>query len=163
MKVVEGIATVEDIDSFVSKLGEIGERYGVAVQALDARYVVGREHLETAVRLANRAVERGEAIADDRAVEILCFAAGRRQINRAMAMGVEEGEVPVVVVVDGDGEEGGAVEAVEELLEGAPTLGEYDEARVREFFDVSDPELEAAEGDLAGIVRERVALLVVNR
>ena len=214
MEVVEGVAVVADVDAFVADLADVGAEHGVAVQAFDARYVVDREHLERAVALANRAVARGEAIADDRAVEILCYAAGRRQIERALTMGVDAGEVPVVVVVDGGGdggratavdgergedgdggegyedggegcEDGGegcedgnggegdeeaataneaaAARAVAARLEPASTLGDVDEARVRQFFDVTDTELAAAGGDLAGLVRERVALLVVNR
>ena len=71
MQVVEGTATVADVDEFVERLGAIGDEYGVAVQAFDARYVVDRAHLERAVELADRAFERGEGIARDRAVEIL--------------------------------------------------------------------------------------------
>jgi len=94
MEVVEGVATVDDIDAFVERLGAVGEDHGVAVQAFDARYVVDREHLERAVELADRAFARGDAIARDRSVEILLYAAGRRQINRALEMGVGEGESP---------------------------------------------------------------------
>jgi len=49
------------------------------------------------------------------------------------------------------------------LLEPAETLGEYDPERVREFFDVTDRELAATDGDLSALVCERVAMLVVDR
>jgi len=166
MEVVEGTATVADVDEFVERLGAIGDEYGVAVQAFDARYVVDRAHLERAVELADRAFERGEGIARDRAVEILLYAAGRRQINRALAMGVGEGESAVVAVVHdptGNGDEGAPATAVAELLEPDETLGQYDEALVREFFEIGDTELDATSGDLADLVRERVALLTVER
>jgi KEOPS complex subunit Cgi121 len=162
MRVVEGVVTVADVDAFVARLGEIGEEHGAAVQAFDARYVVGREHLERAVDLANRAAERGDAIARERAVEILLYAAGRRQINRALEVGVSEGGCPAVVVVDG-GEEVGAAEAVRDLLEPAETLGEYDRERVMAFFEVSERELAATAGTLADLVCERVALLTVQK
>ena len=97
MRVIEGRATVDDVDDFVERLGEIGDAHGVVVQTFDARYVVDREHLERAVSLADRAFDRGEAIARDRAVEILLYAAGRRQINCALAMGVGEGDRPLQV------------------------------------------------------------------
>jgi KEOPS complex subunit Cgi121 len=167
MRVIEGEATVEDLDGFLDRLGAIGETHGVAVQAFDARYVVDREHLRRAVELANRAVRRGEAIARDRAVEILLYAAGRRQIDRSLAMGVAEGHSRVVVVVDaGSGTEDGeaaAADAVREVLTPAATLGDYDPGLVRDFFDVTDTELAATEGTLADAVHERVALLVVER
>ncbi|GGO03243.1 MULTISPECIES: KEOPS complex subunit Cgi121 [Haloarcula] len=162
MEVVDGIATIEDVAEFVTELDAIGERYDATVQAFDARYVVDRSHLERAVALAERARERGDTIADDFGVEILLYAAGRRQINRALAMGVSEGECPVVAVVVG-GDEAGAAEALQALLESGETLDEYDPERVRSFFDVSDAELAATDGTLADAVRERVALLPVEK
>lgn len=105
MELVEGRATVEDVDEFVARLGAIGDEHGCTVQAFDARYIVSRTHLERALTLADRARERGEAIARERAVEILLYAAGRRQIERALELGVSEGDQPVVVLVAA--EEGG--------------------------------------------------------
>ncbi|MEF8872104.1 MAG: KEOPS complex subunit Cgi121 [Haloarculaceae archaeon] len=166
MRVVEGTATVENVDAFVEELGAIGAEYGVAVQAFDARYVVGRDHLERAVALANRAAEREEMIARNRAVEILLYAAGRRQINRALEMGVDVGTSSAVVVVDGGpggGDEAGAAAAVRDRLDPAETLGEYDRERVMNFFDITERELAATDGTLADVVCERVALLTVER
>ncbi len=189
MELVEGVAAVDDVDGFVDDLRAIGDEHGVTCQTFDARLVVDREHLRRAVELADRAVARDDAIARSRGVEILLYAAGRRQIRRALAMGVDEGETPVVVLVDAppddssfggidpDGDtldgtdsaersvdaERAAAAAVADLLAPAETLGDYDPERVREFFDVGETELEAADGDLPALVRERVALLVVEK
>ncbi|WP_232703280.1 KEOPS complex subunit Cgi121 [Halobacterium wangiae] len=160
MRVVEGVASVDDVDAFVATLGDVGDEHGCAVQAFDADYVADRAHLESAVAHANRAFERGENVASDRAVEILLYAAGRRQIRRALAMGVDEGEHEVVVVVDGENE-AAAASAVADLLDERATLG-GDPAALREFFDVSDDEY-AVVDDLSGVVRERVALLDVEK
>jgi KEOPS complex subunit Cgi121 len=162
MEVVEGETAVSDVDTLVEEVAAIGEEHGSTVQAFDARYVVGREHLERAVTLAERARERGEAIADDRAVEILLYAAGRRQITDALGVGVSEGECPVVAVAVG-GDEEGAAAALRDLLEPANTLGAYDPGRVRAFFDITGEELAATESDLADVVLERVALLTVEK
>ncbi|MDG5778405.1 KEOPS complex subunit Cgi121 [Haloarculaceae archaeon H-GB2-1] len=162
MRIVEGVATVSDVDAFVADLAEIAEQFDSTVQAFDARYVVDRTHLRRAVALADRAIERDENVARDRAVEILLYAAGRRQINRALTMGVGEGETPVVVLVDG-GDVDGAAGTVESRLEPAETLGGYDPELVREFFAVSDAELRATDGDLPDVVHERVALLDVDK
>ena len=177
MKLLEGVARVPDLDAFLAVLDDVAAGHGAAVQAFDARYVVDREHLERAVELANRAVERDDAIARDRSVEILLYAAGRRQIRRALAMGVSAGECPVVVVVDAgparsgdDGDSGDKSEAraVDDLrdrldLTPEPTLGDYDPERVRAFFDVGDAELGAVAGTLEDVVLERVALLDVEK
>ena len=163
MELVEGVATAEDVDDFVAALGDVADAHDVTVQAFDARFVVSARHLERALELADRERERGEAIARDRAVEVLLYAAGRRQITRALELGVDEGETPVVVLVDGPGDEPAASEAVADLLEPAETLGHYDESRVRAFFDVGEAELAATDATLEDLVLERVALLVVER
>ena len=174
MKLIEGIAHVDDLDTFLTDLDAVADATGTTVQVFDARYVVDRTHLERAVELADRAFSRGENVARDRGVEVLLYAAGRRQINRALAMGVSEGEVPVVAVCVGDGGVEGeheeaerrvhdAAERVHNLLDSAETLGEYDEDLVREFFEVTDRELAATVGSLPDVVHERVALLDVEK
>jgi KEOPS complex subunit Cgi121 len=195
MRLVEGIAHVgpeadandgrgfADVDAFVAELGDVGDEYGVTVQVFDAWYVVSRRHLDRALELADRERARGDGIARDRAVEVLLYAAGRRQIERALEIGVSEGSTPAVVLVDGgDGGDGGddgtngsngetadvaaeaaAADAVRNLLEPAETLDDDDAERVREFFDVGDRELAATDATLEDLVLERVALLVVER
>lgn len=163
MKLVAGEASIEDVDAFVETLDEIGAKYECAVQAFDARYIAGRAHLAAAVEQANQAFERDDTIADDRGVEILCYAAGRRQINQALAMGVKEGAGPVVVVVDGR-DEADAVAAVEDLVTPGGVLGQVrDEVAICSFFDIPDAEREATSASLEELVIERVALLVINK
>lgn len=200
MRVVAGRADVDDVDRFVSWLHDVGETHGCAVQAFDARYVADESHLTAAVERANRAFARGETVARERSVEILLYAAGRRQIDQAVEMGVPAGaDVPMVVVVDADdqlndadpddtqlsgadsndtetqlgGDSGGeweldeiaAVEAIEKRLTvDESVLGRgRDEPLLREFFDISDAEVAVAATDLGGLVRERVALLDVEK
>jgi len=187
MRILEGRATVEDVDAVVAELAAIGDENGCTVQAFDARYLVGREQLDRAVELADRAIDRGENVARDRGVEILLYAAGRRQIDDALAMGVEAGEQDVAVLVDDvDAEDGAAADADAEAsdaeieareadaaaavrevlaLDERPTVGveRADEALVREFFDVTEAELAATDAELADIVLERVALLNVEK
>ena len=176
MRLVAGVARVDDVDAFLAALDRVAEAHGATVQAFDARYVVSRAHLRRAVELADRARERGEAVARERSVEILLYAAGRRQIDRALEMGVSEGETPVVVLVDG-GDEAAAAAAVAALdaveSAGAGARGDsdgardgvasYDAERVRRFFDVGEAELGVVAGDLADVVLERVALLDVEK
>ena len=193
MRLVEGIAHVgpeadandgrgfADVDAFVAELGDVGDEYGVTVQVFDARHVVSRRHLERALELADRERARGDGIARDRAVEVLLYAAGRRQIDRALEMGVGEGETPAVVLVDAEADddagsdeatrgepgaepdEAAAADAVRDLLAPGETLGDYDAERVREFFDVGERERAATDATLEDLVLERVALLVVER
>jgi KEOPS complex subunit Cgi121 len=174
MRLVEGVVDVDDVDAFVAELDGIASETGTTIQAFDARYVVSRRHLERAVELADRAIERGENVARDRAVEILLYAAGRRQITDALELGVSEGSNRVVVLVDAEsgaaGTDGNAAEAdaadavrsrVLDTVE--PTLGDYDAQRVCEFFEIGGDELAVVDDDLAALVCERVALLIVEK
>ena len=167
MRLVEGSVDFDDVDAFVERLSAVGESHGVTVQAFDARYVVSRAHLERAVELADRALERGENVARDRGVEILLYAAGRRQIDRALTLGVSPGTQLVVVLVDSTADdetaERDAATAVAEVVTTEGTLGRVDEERVRTYFDVSDRELAAVAGTLEDVVLERVALLDVEK
>lgn len=177
MELVEAKITVEGIDALLSELDAIGEEYGVAVQAFDARCVVDRQHLQRATELADRAFEREDAIARDRNVEILLYAAGTRQIDRALRFGLEEGTQPAVVVIHAPGEtdevgtaetetsESQAAAAVRSIDAVAPgsTLGEYDPKLVREWFDIGDDELAATDAGVAALVHERVVLLTVEK
>ncbi|WP_338740235.1 KEOPS complex subunit Cgi121 [Haloplanus salilacus] len=169
MIVVEGVATVDDLDAFLSDLDAVAADHDVTVQAFDARYVVDRRHLARAVDLTDRAFARGENVARERSVEILLYAAGRRQIDDALEMGVSEGRLPVAVVVtaaDDDGDrETAAADALRERLALDPTgtLDSTDSGRVRAFFDVTAAELDAVDGDLSDLIAERVALLDVEK
>ncbi|SDX74028.1 KEOPS complex subunit Cgi121 [Halobellus clavatus] len=164
MRLVEGVVDVDDVDSFVAAIDEISRETGATIQAFDARYLVSDRHLERAVELADRAIDRDEAIARDRAVEILLYAAARRQISDALELGVDEGPNRTVVLVDGGDERQAAAAVRSRLLTAVePTLGEYDPERVRTFFDVGDDELAVVDGDLEAVVLERVALLVVEK
>ena len=191
MELLECTLSVDDLDGFVADIGAIGDRHGVTIQAFDARYVADPSHLERAVELADRAIARGTNVARDRAVEILLYAAGRRQIDRALEMGVGEGENRSVLLVDAGstGNEGGreaegggktdtwdgnephtdetaALEDLAELdavVERKPTLEFRDEETLCAFFDITDAERGATDASLRALVRERVALLEVEK
>ncbi|TYT63687.1 KEOPS complex subunit Cgi121 [Natrialba swarupiae] len=186
MKLLECCLAIDDLDPFVADLAELGDRFDVTIQAFDARYVADRRHLERAVELADRSIDRGENVARDRAVEILLYAAGRRQIDRALEMGVSEGVNPAVVLIDAlpvepderHGEitdrasadradaEARALEAVRDLeavVATERTLDDRDESRLCAFFDVTDAEREATDASLPMLVHERVTLLEVEK
>lgn len=162
MRIIDGHAKIETPDQFVNEIGQISDETGSTIQFFDADYVAGERHLQRAIELAGRAIDRGTTIARDPAVEWLLYAAGRRQINRALEMGVSEGSVAVVGVVDG-GDEAKAVEAVEKLLASTEATEWGDSGTLREFFEIGEEELAVVDGNLESVVLERVALLTVER
>jgi len=167
MNTVAAPTTIDDLDEFLADIEAISEATGATIQCFDADYVAGDRHLRRAVELAARAREQGMAVADDPAVEILLYAAGRRQINQALEMGVDEGESSVVGVVTG-GDEAAAERQLRAVL-GATAADDTDrvilgdEETLRSFFDIGDAEVAVVDGDLESIVLERVALLDVEK
>lgn len=197
MRLLTGTAAVEIPDDAVADLDAVGERFDCTLQAFDARSVADAEHLRRAVELADRERGRGEGIARDRGVEILLYAAGRRQIDRALAMGIDAGETPAVVLASSDPaddavatddpvpvhdgtdlsttdgtdadapateRERAALGAVADFSWFAPdTVALGDPGRLRSFFEIGERETAATDASLADLVRERTALLVVDR
>ena len=169
MRTIAAATAIDNLDDFLAEIDAISEATGAAIQCFDADYVAGERHLRRAVELAARAREDGTAIARDPAVEILLYAAGRRQINQALEMGVSEGETDVVSVVSG-GDEAAAEAEMRELLgasdastDSDDSVPRGDEDTIKSFFDIDDGELGVVDGELEDIVIERVALLDVEK
>lgn len=163
MRIVDGWADIDDVDSFLDELDSIADDHGSVVQAFDTRYVAGQAHLEAAVDRANRAFDHDDTIADDRAIEILCYAAGRRQIERAMALGVKAGRCPVAAVIDGGAEDDAAGD-LQEHIESDAVLGvARDDDLIMDFFNITEPERSATDAGLEALVIERVSLLAVEK
>lgn len=189
LRLVEGHVSIDDLDAFLASLDAIADETGAVIQAFDAALVVSDAHLREATRLAARAIARRETVARDPGVEILLYAAGRRQIDRALELGVSAGEQRTVVLVADLGDVPGtdrptadldaAAAAIERIVgsadhdgdidEGRPPTGDnngtraFDEERVRAYYGITDRELAATAGDVADVVRERVALLDVEK
>ncbi|EMA68346.1 KEOPS complex subunit Cgi121 [Halorubrum kocurii] len=179
-RLVAGTAAIDDLDAFLSALDGIAAETGAVVQAFDADLIVSAAHLREATRLAARAIARDDAVARDPGVEVMLYAAGSRQIDRAFALGVEEGRQRTVVLVADFGAVPGAerpdadldtaAASVADLLASGTDPGgnrefdpSFDAERVREFYGIGDREVAATAGNLADIVRERVALLDVEK
>lgn len=148
------------VEAFLKTLSAISSETGATIQAFDAAYVAGEDHLARAVELAERAMERGENVADSLSVEILLYAAGRRQIDRAMEMGVDVRTTEVVVLVIGEGAEA-AETAVRDAIKPEPVAPDTD--TLQEFFEITQSERAATDADLEAQVCERVALLEVRK
>ncbi len=163
MRLVEGLVTVSEIQPFLDQVDRIAAKHDCTIQAVDARYIAGPAHVRTAIEHADRAFDRGNNIARDRGLEILLYLAGTRQIEQALSLGLEAGETPTVFIIDGDREAAAAsaLEALSAVTPQSVTLGDPD--RLCEWFAIGQPERDATDASLESLVRERVALLAVNR
>ena len=173
-KIIAGVVYIADVGKFLSLVSTIARNHGVTIQAMNAELIAGEAHITSAVKKALRAVERKRNITSDLGLEILLYAAGRRQIERALAMGVSEGEQKIaVVIVDADAGEKD-LEAIAEAVKRDAGIREEQmsaleleynatkSASITKFFDITDAELRAVgEKKLKLLVLERVAMLDV--
>ena len=176
-KIIVGKVGISNVDDFLSSLKNIANKYDVTIQAMDAGLIAGKEHIISAVKKAIRAVERKKSITNDLGLEVLLYAAGLRQIERALAMGVSvsEGEKRVaIVVVDVSAGAQRDLEMVAEELKKKIGLQEEPiselkleyrndkKEKIKKFFDITEDELKAVgESKLKMLVLERVAMLDV--
>ncbi len=90
---VQDVKTVLDLADLVSK------KHGVTVQLFDADAVYNQRHLETAILHAERAFQEGRNAAKSLGAEILLYAAGERQVQRAIeAAGIRVGSKRTVIL-----------------------------------------------------------------
>ena len=180
-KIIAGKVRISNVDEFLASLKHIAQQYAVTIQAMDAELIAGEEHIISAVKKAIRATERKRNITSDLGLEILLYAAGRRQIERALAIGVSvsEGENAknvAIVIVDASAraqrekdletvaeevkrEIGIQEEPISELESG---YGGNKKDKIMKFFDITEAELKAVgELKLKMLVLERVAMLDV--
>lgn len=135
---------------------ELCTRKHCVIQAMDASMIVSDLHAAFAAEKAMAAFAGGRNVAKDPGIEILRYASGQRQIERALALGISATTERAVLVVIGDVPD----EDLEQLIEQDGTAITFDEDKVRRYFDITDVEIEAAGRDkLPELVMERVALV----
>ncbi len=176
-KLIAGKVRVSNVDDFLAVLKTIAHKYDVTIQAMNAELIAGEEHIKSAVKKALRAVERNRNITNDLSLEILLYAAGRRQIERALAMGVSESEGEkrvAIVIVDASASGEKDLEVVTEEVKRKIGIQEEPISEleleykgdkkegIKKFFDITEAELKAVgESKLKQLVLERVAMLDV--
>lgn len=162
IRFLEGTIFIEDIELFLSKIKEIRKNTGMVIQALDADKLAGERHLRFAVEKAMESFRKGSNIANDPGKEILLFASGTRQINRAMKIGVHNGMNNIVLVGIGDDVD------LSSFFDIAPgNVLKYDASKkeaLMEIFNITEDEIKAADEDkIPDLVMERVALVDVSK
>ncbi len=178
-KLIAGKVRVSNVGDFHAVLKTIAHKYDVTIQAMNAELVAGEEHIKSAVKKALRAVGRNRNITNDLSLEILLYAAGKRQIERALAMGVSESEDEkrvAIVIVDASARAQREKDLEMVAEEVKRKIGvqeepiselelEYKEDKkegIKKFFDITEAELKAVgEPKLKMLVLERVAMLDV--
>ncbi len=163
IKIIGGRVDIKDATEFIKTLGNVAKRYKVTVQALDANKIAGAEHLRFAVEKAMRSMSSQRNISKDLGMEILLYASGRRQINKALQLGISPGKGNVAIVIVGSNAERAGKE-IKEFVQEAPVL-DYNESKkdaILKTFGITDAEImTVGEDKIPKLVLERVALLDV--
>jgi KEOPS complex subunit Cgi121 len=160
-----GRPVIKDRAEFLSALKEVSSRHGCAIQALDADKVVSNEHLLFATEKALQAFAKGRNIAKDLGVEILRYASGERQIERALSIGLSSSTSRVALVLapaPGRSMAGCRFPDASELSSVVEEDGlgcTFKAGAVKEAFGISEDEILAAGiARIPDLVLERVAL-----
>src|SRR3989304_7778555 len=156
--ILEGTIFIENLEEFLQKLKKISRERNLTLQALDADKIAGKEHIMFAVEKAMNSFRKGSNIAYDLAKEIMIYAAGTRQISRALRLGVHEGQNNIALVAVGDEEEISAAGEEFKEKEGCHNV-EYNGSKknaVMEVFRITEEEIEAVgETRIPELVLER--------
>lgn len=91
---------ISDVEVFLRKLLEFASNEQIVIQAVNADAVYGKEHLLSAAEHALRSWAQGTNATNSLALEILLYAAGERQIQKAIKkMGVKTGRQSVAFIL----------------------------------------------------------------
>ena len=161
--IVGGKVNIKDVKAFIAKLTAIGKECNVTVQAVNADLVAGRGHIEYAADKAVLSFREKRNLARDLGMEIMLYLRGRRQIEKALEIGVKPGGNRVAFIIVGDN----AVKArpaVESLLDEVdPTVVDYAHAKdalLLRLYEITPAEVTIVGPDrIPQLVQERSALL----
>ena len=168
IQIISGTINITDLPEFLKQLADIGQRHNITVQAVNADLLTGSRHLMFAVEKAIRSFGLGRNIANNLGMEIMLYAAGTRQIERGLNLGVKKGKNRIALVLVGENGTDEGLVRVEGLLDTVDhTALDYSDAmkaEILEFFNITPDELDAVgEENIPELVLERVALVDVTK
>jgi len=166
IRLLFGRPTTEETGHLIQAIKDLQSRHGLIAQALDANLVVSEKHIQFAVEKALAAISDGRNIANDPGMEIMRYASGERQIERALAMGVSDQTRRIALVMTKvDGREGWPDDReICQIIEQDKESFLFDPGAVKDLFNISSQELQAVgEERMEDLVIERVALVETYR
>ena len=166
--IVSGLVKITDNNIFIKQLSDIARCYNITVQALNADLLSGVRHIQFAVEKAIRSFESGKNTANNLGMEIMLYASGSRQIEKALDLGVKNGENRVAIVLVGENVPDEATFDIMTLLNSEDaSIVDYSDRKKEDLlklFNITAAELEAVgEDKIPELVLERVALVDVMK
>lgn len=169
VKISGGYAQFEEIEEALEKIEEIDKKHRTVSQIFDASRIAGKKHLLHSSKLALESLESGESFAENPRIELICWTAGLRQINKSLdRMGLTENSNTIAAVTIGK-EKQKVKKAQKEIFreldieEEAEVLEVSEEKRedLKKAFSISENQLEVS--SIEDIILEQVALLSLEQ
>jgi len=99
IEVIGAKGSIQDMDLFFKQILNLSKEYKIVIQVIDADIVYGKNHLISASQHAVRAFGQKKNSTNSLAMEILLYASGERQIQRAIQkVGIKKGNVNIALV-----------------------------------------------------------------
>ncbi len=163
-----GRPVIRDRAEFISALKRLAASHGCVIQALDADKIVSERHLLMAAKKALQAFSEGRNTAKDLGVEILRYASGERQIERALSIGFSSSTKRIALVLAKVPSKAGCrfpdASMLSSIVEEDGMGCSFKSELVKEAFNISEEEILAVGEDrVPDLVLERVALVDTYR
>ena len=169
IEVIGAKGSIQDMDLFFKQILSLSKKYKIVIQVIDADIVYGKNHLISASEHAVRAFGQKKNSTNSLAMEILLYASGERQIQRAIQkVGIKKGNVNIALVFVDEVQENGKVsdtivgkilEALNLIRDDKVLEGDIDTLRK---FGITQQELMTVPKNKHGnIILEKVAMVDV--
>jgi KEOPS complex subunit Cgi121 len=100
IEVIRTNGNIRNIERFIQQLLTFSTKENLVIQALDATVIYSKDHVISATNHAQRAFEQKTNATNSLALEILLYAAGERQIEKALKkIGIKIGKQKIVFVL----------------------------------------------------------------
>jgi len=163
IRLLFGRPVIRDKRLLISAIKDLQSSHGCIVQALDADKIAGERHIRFAAKKAMAAFSDQRNIAKDAGMEIMRYASGERQIERALFMRVSDHTQRIALILIGSDSWPDASE-LSRIIEQDEQGGSFCAKAVIEAFNISSEELLAVgEERIEDLVIERVALVDTYR
>ena len=153
------------IEDALATIDQIDDSNNTISQIFDAENIAGKKHLLHAAKLALEAIKNDQSFADSPKIELTCWVAGKRQINKAIKkVGVNKESKKIAFITIGEDSE--KVKETEERIlesleiekdEDALKLNDQGKKRLQNIYSISEEMLEHY--SIEEIILENTALL----
>jgi KEOPS complex subunit Cgi121 len=167
IRLLLGKPQIKNHKEFIHAVRNFQARTGLIIQAIDADKMANERHLTFAAEKALLAFAEKRNIAKDIGVEVLRYASGERQIERALSMGASATTKRIALIMikpEKHIQPWPDLSELAKLLEVDDKGCSFNAAALKETFNISREEISAAsEAQIPELVLERVALVDTMR